>query len=99
MGVISLIDFISKPSACKARMADSLPAPGPFILTSTYLTPNSLALAEASLAANWAAKGVPLRAPLNPAVPALAQQTVFPCWSLMVIMVSVSYTHLRAHET
>ena len=81
------MDFISKPSDWSALMADSLPAPGPFILTSTYLTPKSLALAEHSLAANCAAKGVPLRAPLKPAVPELAQQMVFPCWSEMVMIV------------
>jgi hypothetical protein len=44
-------------------------------------------LVEASLPASWAAKGVPLRAPLNPAVPELALQTVLPSWSVIVMMV------------
>ena len=68
-------------------MADSRPAPGPEMRTSTYFTPRSRALVEASLPASWAAKGVPLRAPLNPAVPELALQTALPSWSVMVMMV------------
>lgn len=72
------MDFISNPAAWRDRMADSLPAPGPFILTSTYLTPYSLAFAEVSLAASCAAKGVPFRAPLNPEVPELPNKLYFP---------------------
>ena len=60
-------------------MADSLPAPGPLTLTSIYRTPNCLAFSETSLAANYAAKGVPFRAPLKPTVPELAQQRELPC--------------------
>src|SRR5258707_497209 len=44
IGVRSLIDFTSIPTVDKARTADSRPAPGPLTLTSTDLTPYSLAL-------------------------------------------------------
>src|SRR6267378_838780 len=59
IGVRSLIDFTSIPTVDKARTADSLPAPGPLTLTSTDLTPYSLALLAAVKEACWAAKGVP----------------------------------------
>ena len=70
MGVTSLMDFTSMPAACRARMADSRPAPGPLTMTSTERTPVSLALLPAFCAATWAAKGVPLREPLKPIRPA-----------------------------
>src|SRR4030042_4649716 len=87
MGVTSRMDLISSPEDGRARRADSRPAPGPEMRTSTYFTPMSLALVEASLPASWAANGVPLRAPLNPAVPELALQTVLPSRSVIVMMV------------
>ncbi len=45
------------------------------------------ALRTASSAAIWAAKGVDLREPLNPMVPAEDHEIVLPCASVMVIMV------------
>ena len=50
MGVTSLMDFTSMPAACRARTADSRPAPGPLTSTSTDRIPASLAEhADASL--------------------------------------------------
>src|SRR3954452_12486635 len=75
------------PTACRARSADSRPEPGPETLTSRVLTPCSAALRPASSAAIWAAYGVDLREPLNPIMPALDQEIVFPWASVMVIIV------------
>src|ERR1700754_1812656 len=76
-----------KPTDWSARRADSRPAPGPATLTSSVLTPCSPALRPASSAAICAAYGVDFRDPLNPIMPALDQEMVFPCASVMVIMV------------
>jgi hypothetical protein len=70
MGVVSLMDLMSSPLAWSARMADSRPAPGPVTRTSTERTPFSLAPSAQLAAASCAAKGVPLREPLNPMRPA-----------------------------
>src|SRR5215510_8006177 len=87
MGVTSLMDLISTPAACRARMADSRPLPGPLTRMSRDRRPWSLAAAAAAPAACWAAKGVPLREPLNPRVPALDQVTTLPSRSVMVTWV------------
>src|ERR1043165_6599172 len=76
-----------KPTACRARRADSRPEPGPATLTSSVLTPCSIAYLPASSAATWAAYGVDLRAPLKPIMPADDHETALPCVSVMVMIV------------
>src|ERR1700744_3390323 len=87
MGVTSRMVVMVMPAACRARSALSRPEPGPETLTSSVRTPCSEAFLPASSAAIWAAYGVDLREPLNPIMPALDQEMVFPCASVMVIMV------------
>src|SRR5258708_26834707 len=87
MGVAPRIDLISAPAACRARMADSRPLPGPLTRMSSDRRPESLAAVAQAAAACWAAKGVPLREPLNPSVPALDQVTTLPSKSVMVTWV------------
>src|SRR5579875_2423175 len=87
IGVTSLMRLTSSPAACSDRIAASRPAPGPLTYTSTWRTPFSMALRAALSAASPAAKGVPLRDPLNPAVPALAQARTLPWGSVMVTIV------------
>src|SRR5256884_8657637 len=79
--------LIVNPAACSAVIADSRPDPGPFTLTSISLTPNFVALSAQVSAARWAAKGVLLRLPLNPTVPAEAKQSVSPLVSVIVTTV------------
>src|SRR5687767_4987677 len=87
MGVTSRIDLISTPVACSARIADSRPLPGPLTRMSHERSPDSLAAVAQAVAACCAAKGVPLREPLKPSVPALDQVTTLPSWSVMVTWV------------
>src|SRR5512134_4019341 len=87
MGVTSLMDLISIPAACSARMADSRPLPGPLTRMSIERRPCSRAEPAAVVAACCAANGVPLREPLNPSVPALDQDTTLPSRSVMVTTV------------
>src|SRR5262245_36785032 len=68
-------------------MADSRPAPGPLTRTSTSFTPNLEAFSAHASAARWAAYGVLLRLPLNPAVPAEAVHKVSPAVSVIVTIV------------
>src|SRR5262245_8902332 len=86
-GVMSSIDLMVRPAACSAVMALSRPLPGPFTFTSTSLTPNFEAFSAACWAAIWPAKGVLLREPLKPVVPALAQHNASPLLSVMVTVV------------
>ena len=78
---------IRKPAACKALMADSFPEPGPLTQTSTSAMPYFFASLAHFSAARCAAKGVLLRAPLKPTLPAELQQIVSPFTSVMVMMV------------
>src|SRR6266446_3147545 len=87
MGVMSRMSETLRPAAAIARSADSRPAPGPLTSTVTFLRPCSIALAAASPAATWAAKGVDLRLPLKPRAPADDQEITFPDTSEMVMMV------------
>src|SRR5574341_209717 len=87
MGVTSRMSEILSPAEASARRADSRPAPGPLTITVQFLRPCSMALAAASPAATWAAKGVDLRDPLKPRAPADDQAMTFPEPSVMVIMV------------
>ena len=86
-GVISLMPVTSIPAFWIERIAVSRPDPGPLTCTSTRRTPCSMALRAASSAACCAANGVDFREPLNPTLPAEAQETTFPFWSLKLIMV------------
>ena len=86
-GVISLMPVTSIPAFWIERIAVSRPDPGPLTCTSTRRTPCSIALRAASSAACCAANGVDFREPLNPTLPAEAQETTFPFWSLKLIMV------------
>src|SRR3970040_2543101 len=87
MGLTSRMDLISTPAACRARIADSRPLPGPLTRMSIERSPCSRAEEAAVVAACWAAKGVPLRDPLNPRVPALDHETTLPSRSVMVTIV------------
>src|SRR5262249_23419812 len=87
IGVVSLIDLMSSPLACSARIADSRPAPGPVTRTSTDRTPCSFAPSAQLAAASCAAKGVPLREPLKPIRPAEDQARTPPSWSAIAMIV------------
>src|SRR5262249_12958731 len=87
MAVTSRIEVIWKPTACRARSADSRPEPGPITSTSSTFMPCSIAFLPASSAAICAAYGVDLRDPLKPIVPDDDQAMVLPCASVMVIIV------------
>src|SRR3954451_17940552 len=78
---------MDRPAACKAVMADSRPDPGPLTRTSISFRPNFEARSAQVSAARWAAKGVLLRLPLKPTVPADAKQSVSPLVSVMVTIV------------
>src|SRR5579864_4723545 len=94
MGVMSRMSETFRPAAESARSADSRPAPGPFTRTETFLRPCSIALAAASPAATWAAKGVDFRLPLKPRAPALDQEITFPETSqiVMIVLLNVDWT-------
>src|SRR6476659_8247835 len=62
--------MISSPAACSERIAVSRPEPGPLTKTSTFCRPCSIPLRAALSAVTWAANGVDLREPFNPAEPA-----------------------------
>src|SRR5205809_5319280 len=68
-------------------MAASRPAPGPFTHTSTRFIPAFNASRAEDSAATCAANGVLLREPLNPTLPALAQDKTFPSVSVIDTMV------------
>src|SRR5690242_15284166 len=85
--VTSRIDVTAKPTACKARNADSRPEPGPLTSISRVRIPCSIALRPASSAATWAAYGVDLREPLKPMLPDDDQAIVLPWASVIVISV------------
>src|SRR5665213_4476637 len=99
MGVTSLMVVISKPMACKARMADSRPEPGPLTRTSTSRIPCDIAWRAASWATCWAAKAVLLREPLKPTRPALDQPSTLPCMSVMVTLVLLNVARMLAMPT
>src|SRR5512134_952054 len=77
----------SRPAAASERIAVSRPEPGPFTKTSTFCSPCSWAARAALSAAICATYGVDLREPLKPTLPALAHDTVFPCRSVIVMIV------------
>src|SRR5262245_42270238 len=79
--------LIDSPAACRAVIADSRPEPGPLTRTSISFRPNFVARSAQVSAARWAAKGVLLRLPLKPTVPAEAKQSVSPFVSVIVTIV------------
>src|SRR5213080_2667145 len=85
-GVTSEILLILRPSAFRARTADSRPGPGPLMRTSRFLTPHSCAALPAASAATCAAKGVDVREPLNPAPPDVAHDSALP-WRSVIVMI------------
>src|SRR5437016_378846 len=87
MGVTSLMPETSIPVFWSDRMAVSRPEPGPLTSTSTLRTPCSMARRAHCSAASWAAKGVDLRDPLNPTLPADAHARTLPSMSVMDTMV------------
>src|SRR3954467_10388862 len=78
---------IFRPQAFSARTADPRPGPGPPTRTSTFFTPCSCAALPAFSAATCAANGVDLREPRKPQPPEVAQDSVFPWRSVIVMMV------------
>ena len=68
-------------------MAASRPDPCPLTITLTFFKPTTKALVDAFWAAFWAAKGVPFRVPLNPILPAEAQEIVSPLKFVIVTIV------------
>src|SRR5712691_608971 len=93
MGVTSLIRFTSSPHVCSERIAVSRREPGPFTNTSTRFKPCSSDFRAAFSAAIWAAKGVPFLVPLNPTVPALAQEITSPLGSVIetIVLLNVDW--------
>ncbi len=98
-GVMSSMDLTFRPAASSDVIALSRPLPGPLTLTSSSLTPNFLALSAACWAAIWPAKGVLLRLPLKPLVPALAQHSVSPFVSVIVTVVLLNVAWMYAMPT
>ena len=98
-GVTSSIDLIFRPAATSEVIALSRPLPGPFTFTSTSFTPNLRAFSATCWAAHWPANGVLLRLPLNPLVPALAQQSVSPLVSVIVTIVLLKVATMWAIAT
>ena len=75
------------PFAARARIAASLPEPGPLTNTSTVLSPEGAAAFAAVSAAICAAYGVDFLEPLKPSPPAEAQEIALPCASVSVTIV------------
>src|SRR5215218_2804563 len=86
IGVTSSMLVTLRPAAFNARTADSRPGPGPRTLTSTVRTPYSCAATPAFSAATCAANGVLLREPRKPQPPEVAQDSVLP-WRSVIVMI------------
>src|SRR5487761_2052178 len=87
IGVTSLMPVTSMPADAIDRIAVSRPEPGPRTRTSTRRTPCSMARCALCSAAIWAAKGVDLREPLKPTLPADAHAITLPSWSVIETIV------------
>src|ERR1700687_2827425 len=87
MGVTSAMLVICSPQLLSARTADSRPGPGPPTRTSTFFTPCSWAATPARSPTTCAANGVDLREPRKPQPPEVAQDSVLPWRSVIVMMV------------
>src|SRR5436190_1987394 len=88
-------------AVCRAVIALSRPEPGPFSWNSNSFTPYLDAFSAACCPAHWPAKGVLLRLPLKPQVPALAQQRESPLVSVIVttVLLNVALTWAIATVT
>ena len=84
------------PALAIARIADSLPLPGPLTLTSTVLMPLAAALRAADSPALCAAKAVFLREPLNDIAPELLCATTLPSVSVKVMIVLLKEANMYA---
>jgi hypothetical protein len=69
MGVISFIVVTSSPEVIKPLIAESLPVPGPCILTDIVLIPDSITFFATFSAVTCAAYGVDFLDPLKPLLP------------------------------
>src|SRR3979409_2793789 len=92
---------ILSPQPFNARTAESRPGPGAITGTSTFLTPCSCAAVPARSAATWAANGVDLREPRKPQPPEVAQDSVLPCRSVivMIVLLKNARTSANAYST
>src|SRR6266567_7713625 len=86
-GVTSSMPVTFRPAFWRFRIACSRPEPGPLTFTSISTIPCLRASLAAFSAARPAAKGVLLRAPLKPTVPADAHEMVSPFMSVIVTIV------------
>src|SRR3984893_9753274 len=77
---------IFSPQLLSVRTADSRPGPGPPTRTSTFFTPCSWAATPAFSAATCAANGVLFLEPRKPQPPAVAQESVLP-WRSVIVMI------------
>src|SRR5690349_20367476 len=77
---------IFRPQLLSAGTADSRPGPGPPTRISTFFTPCSWAEVPAFSAATCAANGVDLREPRKPQPPEVAQESVLP-WRSVIVMI------------
>ena len=84
---MSWIEVIENPAFSIARIAVSRPEPCPLTKMSTVFIPVFRASNAAFSAAVWAANGVLFLAPLNPELPAEAQETVSPVRLVIVTIV------------
>ena len=88
-----------QPRGLQRRDRALAAAAGPLTFTSTSFMPNLIAFSAACCADIWPAKGVLLRLPLKPLVPALAQHSVSPLVSVMVIVVLLNVALMWATPT
>src|SRR5688500_11736682 len=101
IGVTSSMLVTLSPQAFSARTADSRPGPGPRTRTSTVRSPYSCAATPAFSAATCAANGVLLREPRNPEPPDVAQDSVLPWRSVivMIVLLKDAWTWATPSET
>lgn len=92
---MSRIDVISKPEVFNARIADSLPEPGPFTNTSTRFNPKLTASVAAVVDATCAAYGVLLRDPLKPSLPEEDHDMQLPYWSVTVTITLLNVARIK----
>src|SRR6202165_4376183 len=77
---------IFSPQLLSARTADTRPGPVPRTRASTCFAPCSWAATPAFSAATCAANGVDLREPRKPQPPEVAQESVLP-WRSVIVMI------------
>src|SRR5204863_7585611 len=101
MGVTSSMVLTVMPAVCKAVMALSRPEPGPLTRTSNSFTPYFDAFSAACWPAHWPAKGLLLRLPLKPQVPALAQHKASPLVADIetTVLLNAAFTSTPPNDT